>query len=158
MKKKTPKTQKKCDHHSKREHFIKPYYMQLLILGGQVCDVKFSSASLEGDVSKASIDSLPPDAPSVTLDCQFLLGDLCEDFLRTMSYLEPLFQWWPSKCLLSGARHIIEGLRKIWQGIALANSKAESDFGEARIWSMSYRYLFCSCQQSQMHFVILQRH
>lgn len=62
---------------------------------------------------------------TVTLGCQFLWAEICEDFKRTASHSEPLLQWWPSKCLISGTRHIIESLREMWQEIN-TNTKAKS--------------------------------
>lgn len=42
------KKKKKSDNHGKREDFVKTYYMQPHIPGGQVYDVKLSSITLEG--------------------------------------------------------------------------------------------------------------
>lgn len=122
--------------------------MQTHAPGGQVYDVKLPSISLGGQMwAKPELIEITAWCCLVwitlTLGCQFLSADLCEDFKEQCHTQNSCCSGNHPNVLFQGPDILLRVSR--WCGRKLPwqiQKQNPTDFSEAKIWSMSYKYLF----------------
>lgn len=137
----------KRDNHGKREDFVKTYYMQLHVPGGQVCDVKLSSVSLEGQMwAKAVLTEITTWCCSVWIQLLWVASSFEQIFVRIFKECHtwnPCCSGGPPNVVFQGLGILLRVSGRSGRGLPWQTQKQNpTDFSEARIWSLSYRYQF----------------
>lgn len=118
--------------------------MQPRIPGGQVYDVKLSSVTLEGQMwAKPELIEITTWCCLVWIQLLWVAGSFEPIFVRILK--EQCYTWnlccnnGPPNAFFQGLDILLRSGRELPWKIRKQNP---TDFSEARIWSMSYRYLF----------------